>query len=279
VDPTDNGTEALDFQALAMQMLGLEESEVETEDEETSSEGTEFTGHPAWKDILTVVPDEYKEQVQAQLAEWDAGVSRRFQKIHDEYAPYKELEDYDPKTLRTAAEVYQSLLDNPKDTWETIGRVYGLSPQQVSDLSDEIEDDDEYELPASVRNKLSKLDEHERILGIVTQEMLERQASDEEAQEDQALEEYLTELAEEYGDFDEDYVVGLIAAGVDGEEAIARYQHIVNSHATPAPKDSAPTVMSGSGGIPTSGSVNVSKLNPQDTQALITEMLRLASSE
>jgi hypothetical protein len=283
VNPNNNESEALTLEALAAQMLGLENNDAEAVEAEEEVE--EFTGHPAWKDILDVVPAEHRGQVQSKLAEWDAGVSRRFQKIHDEYAPYKALEDYDPDTLKTAAEVYDALLSNPKDTWETIGRVYGLSPQQVSDIADEIEDDD-YELPASVRNKLSKLDEHERILGMVTQREMDRQAAEEQAQEDAALEEYLEELAEEYGEFDEDYVIGLIAAGVDGDEAVERYQQIIASHtqqstsaATATPRVTAPTVMSGSGGIPTSGSVNVSKLNNQDTQALVAEMLRLAASE
>lgn len=268
----DSGTEGLTIEALAAQMMGLsDDDEGEYEDDDQPQ------GHPAWNDILSVVPEEYQDQVRNQLASWDAGVSRQFQKIHDEYAPYKALEDYDPNMLRTAADVYSALVDNPQDTWETIGRVYGLSPAGQVDEDDD--DEDGYELPASVRRQLSKLDEHERILGNLTQQFQQSQAEDEEAQEDAELDEYLQELADTYGEFDEDYVVGLIAAGIDGEEAIGRYQQLSRQYQQPQPRMTAPNVMSGSGGIPTSGSVNVSKLNTQDTQNLVAEILRLASSE
>lgn len=276
MDGDQNEPEGLSIQDLAAQMMGMSDEDdidfVEDDDDD-------FQGHPAWKDILNVVPEEHQNLVRAQLAQWDAGVSRQFQKIHDEYAPYKALEDYDPSTLKTAAEVYNALMENPKDTWETIGRVYGLSPNGALN-DDEDDDEDGYELPASVRRQLSKLDEHDRILGTLAQQMQQTQAAEEEAQEDAALEEYLEGLTEQYGDFDEDYVVGLIAAGVDGEEAVARYQHLTGQRQPqPQYRNTAPNVMSGSGGIPTSGSVNVSRLNSQDTQSLITEILKLAASE
>lgn len=271
----DDGTEGLTIEDLAAQMLGLNEEEMEVDDDDEDDD--EPQGHPAWRSILEVVPQEYQSQVREQLAAWDAGVSRRFQKIHDEYAPYQDLEDYDPAMLKTAADVYSSLINNPKDTWETIGRVYGLSSDQDSEDDD---DEDGYELPAAVRNKLSKLDEHDRILGQLAQNYQQIQARDTEAQEDAELDEYLEELAEEYGDFDEDYVVGLIAAGIDGEEAVARYQFLMDqAQGQSQGRQYAPNVMSGSGGIPTSGSVNVSALNTQDTQNLVAEILRLTASE
>lgn len=270
-DDDQQGTEGLSIQELAASMMGLsDENEFETEEEE-------FQGHPAWKGILEVVPQEYQNQVREQLASWDAGVNRQFQKIHDEYAPFKDLNDYDPSTLKTAADVYNALLENPKDTWETIGRVYGLSPNGDSD--DEDDDEEGYELPASVKRKLSKLDEHERIIGAMSQQLQQRQAYEQQAQEDAELDDYLQELADTYGEYDEDYVVGLIAAGVDGEEAIARYQQLAGAYQQPQYRNTAPNVMSGSGGIPTSGSVNVSRLNKNDTQNLVAEILRLASSE
>lgn len=267
------GTEGLTIEEIAAQMLGMEQED--SDEEEYEDEEEDHQGHPAWRGILDLVPQENQAQVREQLASWDAGVNRRFQKIHDEYAPYKDLDDYDPAMLKTAADVYSALLENPQNTWETIGKVYGLSPTQAEDEDDE---EDGFELPASVRSKLSKLDQHEQIIGRLSQEFQQLQAAEQEAQEDAELEQYLEDLAEEYGDFDEEYVVGLIAAGVDGEEAVGRYQNLINRASSPR-RNTAPTVMSGSGGIPTSGSVNVSKLNKTDTQNLVAELLRLTASE
>ena len=283
-----NGTEGLSFQDLAAQMLGLTDSPETGDNGGTQGAPPEpQAGHPAWQAILDNVPPENRQAVMDKLHEWDAGVSRRFQKIHDEYAPLKEFESLgDPDDIKQAVEVYQALLNNPKDTWETIGRVYGLSQNSM----EEEDDDDEYaSLPPAVRERLAKLDEHEQVLGALVRQSAEEQAAYEQAQEDQALEEYLEELREEYGDYDEDFVVGLIAAGIDGDEAVERYQSIVGSvrQATPtmpAPQPKvasrpAPQVMSGSGGIPNSGSVELGKLSNQETQRLVMEALKLTRSE
>lgn len=286
-----NGTEGLNIQDLAAQMLGLTQ-DPGTEDNGTQQQETleSQAGHPAWQAILNNVAPENREAVMEQLHEWDAGVSRRFQKIHDEYSPLKELEDLgDPDYIKQSVEVYQALLDNPKDTWETIGRVYGLS---LNSTVEEEEDEDYANLPPAIKERLAKLDEHEQVLGALVRHTAEEQAAAEQAQEDAALEDYLQELADEFGPYNEDFVIGLIAAGIDGEEAVAQYQQIVSSVApsgtpTPAPtpaavtpqRASAPQVMSGSGGIPTSGSVELGKLTNNETQRLVMEALKFTKSD
>jgi hypothetical protein len=89
----------------------------------------------------------------------------------------------------------------------------------------------------------------------------------------------LQELAEEFGEYDEDYVVGLIAAGIDGEEAVARYQAAIHKQAPPPVRTPAPKVMSGSGGVPSSGSVDLAKMSPQDTKRFVMEALRATNTE
>lgn len=275
MDGDTNLPEGLDLQSLAAQMLGLdEEAPSEENDSQEEEEALSQVGHPAWQEILSKIPAELHNEVLPTLQSWDSGVSRRFQKIHDEYEPYKQLEQYgDPETLRKASEIYQALIEDPVATVETIRRVYGLSPE-VEEVDEEYD-----ELPPILKEKLSKLDEHERALAQMRQELEHRQAAEREAQEDAALEEYLEELTEEYGEFDQDYVVGLIAAGVDGEEAVARYQYLTQRVAS-QPKVQAPTVMSGSGGIPSSGPrPELSKLSNTQTQDLVAELLRMTKQD
>lgn len=271
--------EGLDIEALAAQMLGLDE-----DDEEYDEEGEEYeqpqVGHPAWQQILSQIPQEYHAQVIPTLQEWDAGVSRRFQKIHDEYAPLKRFEEVDPDELKEALDVYQALVNDPATTWEAIGRVYGLSPQQVSQVANDPygENSDDFDLgdlPPAIRDRLSRLDVHDRVLEAITGELLQRQESEKIAQEDAAFEEYLDSLREEHGDFDEDYVVGLIAAGVDGEEAVERFHEFLGQFQQQQQR-SAPRVMSSGGGIPNNDQVDVAKLSNQNTQKLVEELLRLS---
>jgi hypothetical protein len=102
-------------------------------------------------------------------------------------------------------------------------------------------------------------------------------------QEDEQLEDYLEELRGMYGDFDEDYVVGLIAAGVEGDEAVGRFQQLYyalqqdddDEEETP----NYPRVMSGGGGVPDYSQVDTSKMTDQDTQELIAEILRLSHDQ
>jgi hypothetical protein len=276
-----NEPEGLDFETLAAQMLGLDsEQDQEYPEAQEQQASLPSPGHPAWQEILSVIPEELHDKVLPTLQNWDAGVSRRFQKIHDEYEPYKKFEGYDPEDIEEAMGVYRALTNDPASTWETIGRVYGLSPQQVSQATSD-EDIDLDGLPESIRERLSKIDLHDQVLEYVSKQMLEIQAAEEEAQEDQVLEELLGELHTAYGDFDEEYVVGLLAAGVDPDDAVNRFKDFTSRYQPqvqqqPSVREMAPRVMSSGGGIPNTGSVDVNKLSNQDTQELITQILRLS---
>lgn len=276
----NNGTEGLSIEQLAAQMLGLE-SEDDSQYDEGQEEAQEVerpAGHPAWQEILDQIPAELHDKVIPTLQNWDAGVSRRFQKIHDEYAPYKDLE-VDPDDIKEAMDVYSALTSDPRATWEAIGRVYGLSPQGSPAEASEEDDFDYDELPASVRKKLSQLDEHDMVLKGMAAQLQAQKEAEEEAEEDAALEEYLEELHEEYGEFDDDYIIGLIASGVDGDEAVERFQSLVNQF---APKQdtsrNTPRVMSSGGGVPTGEAINVTGMSNQDTQSLVAEILRLSQN-
>lgn len=280
----DNAPESqsISIEDLAAQMLGLDEDEEYEDDEEEQPQAR--SQHPAWRQILSQIPDEYHDAIIPTLQQWDAGVSRRFQRIHDEYAPYKELGDFEPDAVKEAMNVYNALNTDPAATWEAIGRVYGLSPQQVSQAASDDEDFDMDDLPGPIRDRLNRLDEHDRTLSQLSQQIQAQQIAQQQAaqmeSEDEALEEYLEDLRGEYGDFDEDYVVGLIAAGLDGDEAVERFQQLIyqlqddDDDEEDAPN--YPRVMSGGGGVPNIGEVDTSKMSNQDTQSLIAEILRLS---
>jgi hypothetical protein len=262
-------------------MLGLDEDEEYDSDDDEEDERPQV-GHPAWQQILNQIPSEYHEAVIPTLQRWDSGVSRRFQRIHDEYAPYKELGEFEPDSIKEAMNVYNALNNDPAATWEAIGRVYGLSPQQVSQAASDDEDFDMDDLPGPIRERLNRLDEHDRTLVQLSQQIQQQQQASQQEQEDEALEEYLDDLREEYGDFDEEYVVGLIAAGLDGEDAVERFQQLINdiaSNTEVEPRANYPQVMSGGGGVPDYGEVDTSSMSNQDTQALIAEILRLSHDQ
>jgi len=308
---TNDGTEGLSIQDLAVRMLGqannpapqtVTDAAEEVQPEQTEVEQPEQDENVHWQTILNAVPEEYHEALRPQLEKWDKGVSRRFEKIHKEYDPYKELvEKYDSDYVGEALKIMGALQENPAATWEAIGRVYGLSPQQVSQAAstssnDDDEDFDIDDLPGPIKAALEKVGLHEQVLEGLVREATNRNQAQEEAEEDAALEEYLAELREEHGDFDEDYVIALLANGMDGDDAVGQYQALVariNPTKAPTPKAQpqqpqpvaqpsrpvAPKVMNSGGGIPAVPGPDVSKMSRGDTKSLIIQLLEASRAE
>lgn len=71
----------------------------------------------AWAPILADIPKEFHGKIAPKLKSWDQGVSQRFQKIHEEYAPLKQFRDngVTPEQLQNAWEISQALENDPVD--------------------------------------------------------------------------------------------------------------------------------------------------------------------
>jgi hypothetical protein len=287
-----SGDGKVDIQALTVEMLQGKESPLEPPDvtdnvEVEVPEGTEpepeteskpiVGGHPAWEDILSVLPEEYQQAITPKLKEWDAGVTRRFQEIHSQYKPLKDFEPVvaqglDPDSFSQAIGLYQALNKNPQEVYDALGEAYGFSGQE----SEPDYDVEEYRLPKSVQEQLAK---QERALEYMAEQMQAQQQSAQEQQQTSELDAYLVGLHSSYGEFDEDYVLTKMANGEDGEVAVRKFQEITGHH---VPKPSAPTPKIlgssgvGSGGIPTD-SPEVTKLSDKDTRSLVEQALRAAS--
>jgi len=287
----------VDVQALAVQMLkgnsGDTSPDVSTESEPDNSteeeiysdseeEGSskKLGGHPAWQEILSAVPEELHEALTPKLKEWDAGVTRRFQEIHSQYEPLKSFEPlieegFDPDSLSQAIGLYQALNADPEQVYQALGQAYGFASEQES--ADDYDEDSEYNVPPQL---LEQLQRQERAIEAMAEQLQQQQMSEQELEQQAALDEYVNLLHESYGEFDEDYVFTKMAAGVDGEVAVRQYQELVPPQVqqtrTPAPKVLGSSGV-GSGGIPTS-SPEVTRLSEQDTRRLVEETLRASAS-
>lgn len=276
---TVNATEpeGLNIQDLAAQMLGNNPT-LEDVNLDPVSDDTDTNIHPAWNEVLSQIPSELHSKVIPTLQKWDQGVSRQFQKIHDQYRPLAKYEEIDPDILEDAIKVYDALTSDPASTWEAIGRAYGLSPTAKTNPVTEEDEANNFnldDLPPAVKARLNKVDMHDQVLEEVAQDLLARREAEQAAQEEAELEQYLTELHDTYGDFDEDYVIGLLAAGIDGEAAVGKYQQL--AFIQPSQQNSravTPQVLSSSGGIPSVQSVDVGSLSRSQTESLIAEILR-----
>lgn len=301
-------TPPVDVKALAVQMLskgvsseeaaaqltGVSDAEIDNSTEDVSSDESgessskKLGGHPAWQEILSAVPEEYHEMLTPKLKEWDAGVTRRFQEIHSQYEPLKVFEpiaeDIDADTLSSALGLFQAVNTNPEEVYRALGAAYGFASEQESSDDDE---DDYSQLPPHIARQL---EEQQRAIEALSEFAQTTQLTSVQQQEQEALNDYLGQLQDAYGDFDEDYVLTKMAAGVDGEVAVRQYFEIAppvggsqsQGQQTRGSAVTPPQVLGssgvGSGGVP-STSVSPAKLGRAETKSLVEEILRASASQ
>ena len=83
--------------------------------QQLDQQGSEGGGHPAWQEILDVLPDSLHSVVRPTLEKWDKGVEERFNTFHQQYDPYKEFveNEVDPLLIQQAMGVLQKLNEDP----------------------------------------------------------------------------------------------------------------------------------------------------------------------
>lgn len=254
-----------------------------------SDEGTDFLladeaaatgGHPAWNEILEAVPEQYRDALRPTLEKWDKGVSNRFQSLHSKYEPLKPYMDADPEQLQMGLNLIRRIEEDPRAVWELMAETYNFAEQgatedegAMSDLSLEGLDPDSID-PRVLQQMQALAEQQEQI----AQAVAEQQARAEEEENRAQLDAYVEYLHEQHGEFDEDYVITLLANGVEGPEAVERYNSIVEKAAGKTPPPPAPKVMPSGGGVP-SRAIDPTKLSGSETKDLVAEMLLQAQQQ
>jgi hypothetical protein len=219
-------------------------------------------------DFLSRVPEADREIVGKYVRDWDAGVTRRFQDIHQQYEPYKQLGDYESLTQYKA--VYEYLRNNPEQVYKTLQETFGQQQQQQAAPEDEFGD-----LPPQVVEKLRMMDQQGQLLQALAERVIGMNTATQEAQEDAELDKYMNWLSSRYGGFDEDYVLAKMQTGMDGAQAVQEFQQKYGGNQSRQPF----TVLSGGGAVGQQGSFNPAKASGQDVRGVVGEMLRLAQQQ
>lgn len=231
--------------------------------------------------FLANIPAEDKEVVAKYIKQWDANVTRRFQEIHGQYKPYKDLGDVE--TLSKAQQLYTYLQDqnNLKGFYERLHGTFGQQQDQQPN-GQGLGDTDDPILQAMEQrfsHLQSELQQRDQILNAVAQHIIQQNQGQVQQQEDQQLEQYLGALKTEFGDFDEEFVLVKMSAGVNGAEAVQQWkqkvQQTVNQNSTQLPRQ---PVLSGAGGSPPQGRKPVD-LTSAETKALVASVLEQANTQ
>lgn len=247
-----------------------------------SAEGTvqeQSAGHPAWKEILDVIPEELHDVVRPTLEKWDSGVNKRFQSLHSQYEPFKQFQDIDPEALQLAVSLMQRIEDDPKGVYDLMGQTYGFVTEQQGaepEMGTEDFDLDEQDDPR-LAQELAQLRSEQEQLRLQNEQLLQAQQNE---QAELELEAYLEHLHDTQGDFDEDFVIALMANGIDGTQAVARFNDIISraSQQVEEAPPQAPAVMGSSGTVP-SRQIDPVALSGRETKDLVAQMLEQALKE
>lgn len=241
------------------------------------------------QDLLNEIPETERASFQQYVQKWDAGVERRVRQLQTNYAPFNDFLDqgYDPEELKTAAQLYDMLNTDPERAIQVLSNAYGqgqLTPQQQPQSTQQQQQQQQTaQLPPELQQQMTQMNQFMQQMALQNQNQ-QRQA-EQEAQ-DRALDDYMTLLRQEKGDFDESYVLTKMAAGFDGAQAVDEYNRItrqglpnnpgvgngVNGTVAQAP----PVLHGGSAGT---GTRPVHEYSRQERKDLVAQILQTANQQ
>lgn len=211
------------------------------------------------------------------LQEWDRGVQQRFAALHEQYKPYKEFGD--PDRVRAAIQLSELFDQNPQDVHRWLSEQLGVDntpqPQQVPNQNDFANPWEDLGIP----------DEFAQMV-VAQQELLEAlvgkvsgmDTASQDARDQSALDDLLGALHEEYGDYDETFVMTRIVQGADPKQAVADYNQMIQNGINSRTSRPAPAILGGSGSVP-SGGVDLRKASSADVRSFLADQLNSINSQ
>lgn len=233
--------------------------------------------------FLKGVDPDHLSIVEPYVKDWDAGVTRRFQSIHDTYKPYKEFGDIEQ--VQAAVQLAQWFNDDPVGTIQNAIKVFkenGID-FDMSELFGNQGGAPEVEPTNAPANApvstdggetftVSKEDweRTQQLLQTFGQDLVQRRQSDEAAQQRKQFDNYLDGLETEHGKFDRDWVTMQMAQnGMTAEDAIKRWNNTIESYANSQRGNPAPNIFGGGAPSGQVQDVDVSKMTPEQRRAYV----------
>lgn len=211
--------------------------------------------------------------VERYIKDWDSGVTRRFQAIHDQYKPYKDL-GYEPDAIRQAISVVQALNNDPVQfyTWlkDSLGEsVPDFQPPNQPNQEPEIPDWADGLPPQFVQ----MFQAQQQMIEQMSQGFSGFMEQQQQTAQDAELDNLLSSLQQKHGDFDEDFVIAKMLKGMTPDDAVNAYKQLAGGGSQQPNRQPAPKVLGGYGSVPTPGNKNLGELSRNETTKLVQQML------
>lgn len=110
----------------------------------TETGGGEDSGfNQAWKPVLDVLPEQMHLLIKEPLKQWD----QNYQKLQEEYKPYKDLPEgwRDPERLNAAINVMENINNDPHQVLKVLAESLGVSLAEAKEIVKEAEAEPELE--------------------------------------------------------------------------------------------------------------------------------------
>jgi hypothetical protein len=244
--------------------------------------------HPAWNDVLGVIPQELHTQVIPHFQKWDSNT----QKVHQRSAPYKEFIDNNvsPDDIRQAMAVARALNDNPE-------RVYGLLHEQFGNATpnqggqglpgqsqEEADPYEGFDLPPAVREKLERIDQLQNGFDTMAEIMLSQRQRNQQEEEDAELDALYQDLEQKDPIFAalnkdgaaEPYINSMLHAGYQPEQALEAFKAFVDSVGQYQNRPKPPVPLGAGGSLIPQNGVDPRRMDPRQTKDFVAETLKAA---
>lgn len=235
-------------------------------------------GPAPWQSYVDRFPEQSRQQAAEIFREWDGNVTRQQQSVQSQYAPWRSFADagYEPQYVTAATQLLDQIRTNPQEIipWlaSEAGVNWGGQGDQGAPAASEQQPEWMSNLPPELVDRLGRMDKVEQLAELLGQTMLQQQEEQQLNSELADFDNYLAELAKQYGEFDEDWVLAKIEAQqMTPEQAVQGWHEQRQIWAAEAARGRAPRILGNGGGLP-SNHIDPRSMNRSQTRDLVAQL-------
>lgn len=246
----------------------------------SQQESVQGTGlNPAWNDLMAVIPSQLHSQVTPHLQKWDQNYQEGIGKVHSEYEPWKPFQEQGipPEQVQYGLQLLDEIQNNPQEVFNALKEYLGVEDgtqqqQQTQEPQVQQQEQGQQSTPIDIAST-PEFQQMAQMVQAMAELTVQQNSQQLEAQADQELEAEFTAAKEEFGEFDEKWVMVQMLAddNLSLKDAVGQYQEFVKGILTNANRP-GPRILGGGGNTPNTP-VDPSKLDDKGRRNLVAEML------
>ena len=242
---------------------------------EAQSTGTGI--NPAWNELLETMPSSLHSQITPHLSKWDQNFQNKVQEVHSQYEPYKPYleNDVNPEQINYALGILQAIEESPEEVLKALQAYVGVETEEQGQV--EPEDNGQEDSPELLNHpEYLRMQE---MVETMAQLLVQQRQTETEAQEDSELEADLNAAREQFGDYDEEWVLTRLFNNPEMslEQAVQDFKQFEQGIAQKY-RQPGPPVLGAGGSIP-NPSYDPSKMDSKGKKSVVAQMLAQAAQQ